>query len=574
MIDVARRFYAPDVLKSLIIDCELAKVPYMQLHLTDDQNWMFPTNLVPGVDKNNDSHRPAYTVAEIKGLVAFGKRHHVTLYPEIDLPGHSSLLCQYKPSLFRISGSQSTNCINFANPKVISLCQKILDEAADLFPDSPYIHIGGDEAWYPDAAKDPYVAAAMKKLGQNSTAGDVFITFVEAMAKEVIRNGKTPLIWEGFRPSAFAQAHIPKKAWIVAWDGLYYSPMQLIKDGYNVVNAGWVPFYVVNHYPFDSNTLVPLPLLYQHNPYEFATYGRAGQGSGLVQLPNSSQFKGCLLCWWEGRSWNALTTLPIRIMAFGAGCLGQSSSVPYAQFLATARRQLAAAHPGLDVRVSGTLTQNPSEFSDEATVLLPKSTKGAEFRYSLDGSIPPKMIAPSSNRITVKASAVVVVQAFKNGRAVSPPWVQALHRAAVVKSLAYLKPVSVTGVADPQFDASLLTDGVGDDLPASWLAYPCPASATIDLGSVQSVAQVQVVIPWVHGGKARFKIEASPDGKDYVTVADESAGIGPVTADGFTLKFSPVQARYIRFVALGADGFSNRTMQVEDIRVFGPDSGS
>ncbi|MEI8281853.1 MAG: family 20 glycosylhydrolase, partial [Armatimonadota bacterium] len=256
-LDVARRFHSISTLKTMARWCQLGKVRYMQLHLTDDQNWMLPSDVVSHVDSRNQHHLPAYTVAELKELQAFASARGVTIVPEIDIPGHSSLLVASDPGLFKIQNSPSGGCVNFGSPLVRAKLKQLIGETARLFAESPFIHIGGDEAWYPDAEKDPLMKEAMARLGPNSNPSEVFVDFVGEMADEVIRLKKKPIVWEGFAASDFAKKRIPKDTVVVAWEGTYYPPDKLISDGYQVVNAGWDPYYVVNHFPYESYTVVP-----------------------------------------------------------------------------------------------------------------------------------------------------------------------------------------------------------------------------------------------------------------------------------------------------------------------------
>ena len=176
-LDVARRYHSLSTLRYLIRCCELAKVPFLQLHLTDDQNWMFPSKLVPSIEKLNQHRKPAYSVSELRGLQSFGKKHGVTLIPEIDLPGHSSILVRFEPKKFGINGRG--NCINFSSPEVREFSKALLQEVSEVFIDSPYIHIGGDEANYSELTLDPSFSQQRAKQGDSWTTAHSFPDVVE-----------------------------------------------------------------------------------------------------------------------------------------------------------------------------------------------------------------------------------------------------------------------------------------------------------------------------------------------------------------------------------------------------------
>jgi N-acetyl-beta-hexosaminidase len=323
VLDVARRYHSPSTLRTLIRWCNVAKVRTIQLHLTDDQNWMLPTKVFPGVDKNNTHGKPAYTAQELTDLQIFAEARGVSIFPEIDLPGHSTLLVKSNPKLFQIQGSESTNCINFGSPEAREKLKALLTQVYKLFPRSKYIHIGGDEAWYPNAEKDPQFAA------RGSSPQEVFVDFIADLAEHVIASGRTPIVWEGFHASDYSKRRIPKQTLVVAWEGPYYPAKQLIPDGFKVLNAGWDPYYVVNHYPYDVNTLVPLERLLNSSPQTFGIvqWGRPEEASFKFQ--DAKAVQGSMLCWWEGHEWNAQTILPPRILALGASLWNPSKRPSY-----------------------------------------------------------------------------------------------------------------------------------------------------------------------------------------------------------------------------------------------------
>ncbi len=344
-LDVARRYHSMSTLRSMVRWCQAAKVRTLFLHLTDDQNWMLPSEVVKGVDRFNTHGKPAYTREEMRDLQTFAAARGVAIVPELDIPGHSSLLVRHDPELFQIQGSASSNCINFGSPKVREVVGRLLDEMSATFDRSPYLHLGGDEAWYPDAQQDPHMAQAMTRLGEGASPAEVFADFVGFAAERVLARGKTPVVWEGFGRTDFARKRIPRETVVIAWEGHYYPPEQLVADGYRVVNAGWDPLYVVHHYPFPAMTLAPLPRLYAFDPNVFG-HVVGPQGPLRVDLSPHGSVMGGLLCWWEGPEWSAHETLPLRILAFGARLWNPAGEADYARFLRRAETRIAELAAG------------------------------------------------------------------------------------------------------------------------------------------------------------------------------------------------------------------------------------
>jgi hexosaminidase len=557
MIDVARRYHSPSTLRRIVRWCQLGKVRYLQLHLTDDQNWMMPTDVLKGVDSRNTHKRPTYTKQELTELQAYASARGVTLIPEIDLPGHSTLLCQYDPELFRIQGSPSTNCINFASPLVRAKLAQLIHEVADVFPNAPYIHLGGDEAWYPTPEKDPHFAAQAGKSAQQ-----VFVDFVAELSRVVMQRRRTPIVWEGFGRSDYAKATIPRETVVIAWENHYYPADELLADGYRIVNAGWNPGYVVNHYPWDAYTLVPLPKMYQWDPRVF----------GLVvddtthNLGDSPNLLGGLMCWWEGHEWNAQRVLPHRIATFGARLWNRNGERDFSAF----QKRLDSALARIDresfpyrLRIEG--AARDTEF-EESITLSAASDRRTVVAFRTDGQIPG--LKDTLAEIKLQQSAVVTIQAYREGQPIGETQFVPVQRVKVVKNLALAKPVTTTAAIDPDFPPARLTDGVSDVVGSYWLGYPNPVSATIDLGEPTEFNRVDVVAFYAAGQATRYRISVSLDGKEWTTLADASAQNQGAPAEGYLHTFEKQSARYVRLECVSSAQHPATMSRIHEVRVF------
>ena len=561
------RFHSISTLKTMARWCQLGKVRFMQLHLTDDQNWMLPSESIPGVDKRNQHHRPAYTKAELKELQAFASARGVTIVPEIDIPGHSSLLVASSPDIFQIQNSESRGCVNFGSHTVRTKLKELIQEIAKLFFDSPYVHIGGDEAWYPNAEKDPQMQTSLKNLSGNPS--QVFVDFVGEMADEVLRLNKRPIVWEGFSASAFAKRRIPKKTIVVAWEGTYYPAKQLIPDGFQVVNGGWDPNYVVNHFPYDSYTVVPLERLYMSDFHQFAVVSGA---MSPFRFPNSNLLKGSMLCWWEGHEWNTQCILPSRIVAFGSQVWNKSGEKDFGDFTARSSEAFVTtmrqAFP-FQYEVEGALRSDESLFAgDQMTIRFFKPEPGDKIGWRIDGQVPTIADVTPGLEIVIKHDTVVTIQKFIHDRPAGETLFLPIHKVSLVKNLAYHCSVTTSCAEDPQFAAKLVTDGVGDLLSSFWLAYPNPQTLTIDLGSIKTVGRLEVVAFWATGALTRYRLALSLDGKNFATVVDASKQTKLATKAGYIHQISPTRARYIRMETLGSDLFPPTMTRINEIRAF------
>ena len=135
MHDVGRSFISVDELKKHIRLLSGFKVNTFHWHLTENQAWRFEVKAYPQLTSTESMTRFAgqfYTQEQIREVLAEAKKHGVTVIPEIDMPGHSA-------AFERAMGFE------MQTPQGKEVLKQVLTEVADVFADSPYIHMGADE---------------------------------------------------------------------------------------------------------------------------------------------------------------------------------------------------------------------------------------------------------------------------------------------------------------------------------------------------------------------------------------------------------------------------------------------
>lgn len=188
MLDVARSFLPLDYLKAHIDRMALFKLNRLHLHLSDDQGWRVEIKQYPrlteigGASAVDGGRTGFYTQQQLKELVAYAEARHITIVPEIDLPGHTQamiaayneLACDDVTNLDVYTGTEvgfSKLCLT--KPEAIyPVVTDVLTEIANIFP-SPWLHIGGDEI------EDP-----------------LYGEFIEKAALIVMSLGRTTVAWE------------------------------------------------------------------------------------------------------------------------------------------------------------------------------------------------------------------------------------------------------------------------------------------------------------------------------------------------------------------------------------------
>ncbi|MFC7531270.1 beta-N-acetylhexosaminidase [Actinoplanes sp. GCM10030250] len=168
MLDVARHFMpVADVLR-LVDLAAFHKLNVLHLHLTDDQGWRIEvpgrplltsvgawreTTMLGSRSHSAFDGRPHggfYTGDDLREIVAYAADRHVTVVPEVDMPGHMQAAVAAYPELghgyagpVRPSWGVSSHVLN-VGPEALNFCRAVLDHVCDIFP-SELIGIGGDE---------------------------------------------------------------------------------------------------------------------------------------------------------------------------------------------------------------------------------------------------------------------------------------------------------------------------------------------------------------------------------------------------------------------------------------------
>lgn len=166
MVDPARIFIPFEDLKGFVVEMARYKLNMLHLHLVDDQAWRIEIKAYPELTERSsfrvgmdDMLRPIggyYTQDQMRELCAFAAQYHVTIVPEIELPGHEVAAIHALPWLtcgkdtldLRTTCGVSNELLCPSSERTYEFLTTVLREFADVFP-SPYVHLGGDEAGNP-----------------------------------------------------------------------------------------------------------------------------------------------------------------------------------------------------------------------------------------------------------------------------------------------------------------------------------------------------------------------------------------------------------------------------------------
>jgi N-acetyl-beta-hexosaminidase len=201
MLDVARHFFPVEVVRGWIDRAASLKLNHLHLHLTDDQGWRLELASRPALARAASGSAvdgdPGgfYTRADYREIVRHAASRHMTVVPEVDVPGHTHAVGLAHPELVEEpvlgavaepTGALPARGVAYTGTEVGFSSLRIGDEGtydflADVFGElagltpGPYLHLGGDEA--------------------RGTDADDYAEFVARATRIVADLGKTPVMW-------------------------------------------------------------------------------------------------------------------------------------------------------------------------------------------------------------------------------------------------------------------------------------------------------------------------------------------------------------------------------------------
>ena len=294
MVDLARDFHEFPVLLEYVDLCRFYKIRTLHLHFTDDQSYTLPSRAFPRLSTAGR----CYTEEQINRLVAYAARREVLLMPEIDVPGHCLSFAKEYGEIFGTDGIICQSDLS------MGCMETLFRELCGMFPNSPYIHIGGDEAAISKWTECEKTLASCKAHGINpdaylsrdggreELAQILYANFISRTARAVLSCGRTPVVWEGF--SAAVNSLIPSETVVMSWENYYQVTPSLLKAGFRILNCSWSPMYVVApdvHWTVEQ--------IYNWNVYRWQPVhgGSPYIKTGLAIEPTEQVEGGQLLAW-------------------------------------------------------------------------------------------------------------------------------------------------------------------------------------------------------------------------------------------------------------------------------------
>lgn len=379
LLDLARRRHPVETVKDAINLMWLYKINYLHLHLSDTQSFVFPSTSLPKLPTPNW----AYSVDEMKDIVAFADARGVAIIPEIDVPGHSSHWVAKMPETFGTTDpetgkSRSVGIVNMANEKAYQALDLLVGDLAEVFASSPFIHIGTDEVGAGGLMKLPEYLPYCEKHGLSQAASgkahELFLHFIERMNEIVRSHGKQAIAWDDFRGAGTPAVTIPTNLVTMAWSG---SPFPVAEKGYPVINCCWLPLYMV---PPQQRA----PEAFRIYDWDLRRFARWDSRQPWI-LPEESPVMGAQICFWEQRYNEVLPILRPRLPAFAERLWHPEAGRTFEDFKQRRDHTDAIAQKiifPVSIEAAGLLDEEDVCFEESLTVNLRSSAPGT-IRYAL-----------------------------------------------------------------------------------------------------------------------------------------------------------------------------------------------
>jgi len=278
MLDEARHFQGKETVLDLLDLLALHKLNRFHWHLTDDQGWRIEITRYPRLTEigsrrsgtmqrwigrpDDIPHEGHYSQADIREIVDYAAERHITVVPEIEMPGHSMAALAAYPELGCTGGPFEVatrfgviqDILCGGSDHVVEFLENVLTEVMELFP-SPYIHIGGDEA---PKARWKACARCQERIRQEGLRDedDLQTHLTNHMAAFLSQHGRRLIGWneildEGLSQDAIVQHWIRNRSGVV--DAIY--------GGRDVIVSAYFDMYLDHSY-----TLLPLRRAYRFEP--------------------------------------------------------------------------------------------------------------------------------------------------------------------------------------------------------------------------------------------------------------------------------------------------------------------
>ncbi len=573
-LDVSRHFFPKEFIKKYLDYMAMYKMNTFHWHLTDDQGWRIEIKKYPKLteigawrkgsmvghyrDQKFDSIRYGgfYTQEDIKEIVAYAKARHITVVPEIEMPGHSQAVLAAYPELSCTGGPFEVATkwgiledVYCPKEETFEFLENVLTEVMILFP-SQYIHIGGDECPKTRWKKCLHCQALIKKE-RLKDEHELQSYFIKRMEKFVNSKGRQIIGWDEILEGGLA----PNAA-VMSWRGIKGGIAAAKEKHFVVMTPGSHCYF--DHYqgepknePVAIGGYTPVEKVYSYQPTpaelseEEAKYILGAQGNVWTEYINNPG--------------NVEYMAMPRMAALSEVVWGTSDAKNYKGFQDRLLQHFSVLDK-MKVNYSKAIFEitskvQPSADGKSITFELNSPLDNSNIRFTTDGTNPTNDSQKYTNPLIVEKSTAVKAAYFESGK----------QKSAIIEQPFFITKSTAKKIIlkNPPHDnysiggAFTLVNGMRGDVQKygrDWLGFwGKDLEAIIDLGSIQPVSKLSLNTissegSWIYY-PATIEILVSNDGENFKSIKQVSAS-EIITMKGIiTVEFKQETAQFIKVIA-------------------------
>ena len=571
-LDVGRHFFPKEFIKKYIDYIAMYKMNTFHWHLTEDQGWRIEIKKYPKltevgawrngsmIEHYNDQkydtirHGGFYTQEDVKEIVAYAQKRHITIVPEIEMPGHSQAALAAYPEFSCTGGPFEVAKIwgvleDVYCPKeeTFTFLEDVLTEVLALFP-SEYIHIGGDECPKTRWKNCNHCQKLIKEKGLKDEH-ELQSYFIQRIEKFLNSKGRKIIGWDEILEGGLA----PNAA-VMSWRGTEGGITAAKEKHFVVMTPGSHVYF--DHYqgepknePIAIGGYTPLEKVYSFNPIpdeltkEEAKYILGAQANVWTEyIPTTQQVEYMIMP---------------RMAALSEVLWGTSNPKNYKEF----EKRIIKHFEFYDKKGI-----NYSKSIFEVTSAVHPNEKGVAFelkspnpngiRYTTDGSEPVLSSSSYSNPIVVTENTRVKANYFEEGKAKSATIEQDFFiNKSTGKKIELVNPPHENYAIGGSFT---LVDGMRGNpskYGRDWLGFwGKDMNATIDLVTTETISKIKINTllgegSWIYFPK-EIQFSVSSDGKNFKTIQTVSQKEVAAKGGKIEVNFPKTNAKYVKVIAV------------------------
>ncbi len=576
-IDVSRHFFSLDFLKKQIDMMAHYKINHFHWHLTDGPGWRIEIKKYPELtniaawrthplwkewwasgrkytsESDPNAYGGYYTQEETRELVEYAAKRHITIIPEIEMPGHSEEVLAVYPHLACTEKPYTSSEFCIGNEETFVFLENVLEEIIDIFP-STYIHIGGDEASKEHWKKCPKCQERIKNENLKDEA-ELQSYLIRRIEKYLHSKGRELIGWD-----EILEGGLDKSAIVMNWRDENIG-IEAAQSGHKVIMTPGKYLYFDSYQgspekePEAIGGFLPLENVYAYNPVPDS-----------LSANNTDKIWGVQACMWAEyipTEQHAEYMLYPRMLALAEVAWTNPQNKSWESFKYRVNQSIPILqHKGYN---TFTLSKEPEIFlendstNNAIAITLTSEISPVEIRYTTDGSDVTNESALYETPILVKDSANLKTQLFRDGKPLGTVVEKRVdYHKAIGKKIEYINPYSKYYPAKGE---TALIDGLfggfshGDGFWQGFIG--ADFDVIIDLGETDLLTYTR--INFLQNGNAEIwlpkdiTISLSNERSGvFETVATFNNGKIDEKAGTFMKSFEwngSRQARYVRFTA-------------------------